>query len=93
MRYNLVSHPVDQTGILRLRDPAAHGIPREHLRRLAQAGRLERIERGLYLLPNADQTEHHTFAEVTGKCPEVSTVFALKYWTVANLAPTILIAF
>lgn len=58
-----------QSGILRSRDLAAHGIAREHLRRLAQAGHLERIERGLYVVPAVAQTEHHALAELTKRVP------------------------
>lgn len=58
-----------QLGILRSRDLAASGIAREHLRRLVLAGRLQRIERGLYIVPNAVQTEHHALAEVTKRIP------------------------
>lgn len=58
-----------QVGVLRSRDLATHGIAREQLCRLVRDGRLERIARGLYLLPEADLTEHHTLAEVTKRVP------------------------
>ncbi len=58
-----------QAGILRSRDLAAHGLAREHLRRLVQAGHLKRIERGCYCLPDADQTEYHPLAEVARRVP------------------------
>jgi predicted transcriptional regulator of viral defense system len=58
-----------QLGILRSRDLAAYGIAREHLSRLVREGRLRRIERGLYILPETDQGEHHRLAEMTRRVP------------------------
>lgn len=58
-----------QVGVLRSRDLAVAGLAREHLRRLVQQGRLERVERGLYQLSDADQTEDHLLAEITKRVP------------------------
>ncbi len=58
-----------QLGILRSRDLTAHGIAREHLSRLVREGRLRRIERGLYTLPEANQEEPHRLAEMTRRVP------------------------
>ncbi len=58
-----------RVGIIRSCELAAHGIAREHLRRLVREGRLKRVERGLYMLPDADVTEHHTLAEVAKHSP------------------------
>lgn len=78
-----------RVGVLRSRDLAADGLAREHLRRLVQAGRLQRIERGLYLLPDADQTEHHTLAEVTKRIPAgvVCLLSALAFHHLVPQAP------
>lgn len=58
-----------QLEILRSRDLAPHGLAREHLRRLVQTGRLTRVERGLYVLPEVTQPEDHLLAEVTRRVP------------------------
>ena len=60
---------VEQEGVLRPRDLDAHGIPRIYLTRLCERGRLQCVGRGLYGLPNADGSEHHTLAEA---CKRVS---------------------
>ncbi len=57
-------------GVLRPRDLDPLGIPRVYLRRLQERGQLERVGRGLYMLPDADITEHHTLAEVAKRVPE-----------------------
>lgn len=58
-----------QVGIIRSSDLAAYGIAREYLCRLVREGRLKRVERGLYMLPDANVTEHHTLAEVAKHSP------------------------
>ena len=45
-----------ELGILRSRDLARYGIAREYLARLVRAGMLERVGRGLYVLPDAELT-------------------------------------
>ena len=50
--------------VRRPRDLAGHGINRVQLREAVAAGIVNRAGRGLYILPDADITEHHTFAEV-----------------------------
>ena len=58
-----------QNGILRARDFALRGISRQQLKRLTDSGEIERLGRGLYSLPDAEITRHHTLAEV---CTRVS---------------------
>ncbi len=59
-----------QAGVLRARDLTDAGLARAHLRRLVEAGRLERVERGLYVLSDAEPTEYHLLAEVSKRVPE-----------------------
>ena len=61
---------VRQHGIVRPRDVEAVGIPREYLLRLYRQGKLDRSGRGMYTLPNAPVTEHHSYAEVAKRVPE-----------------------
>ena len=78
-----------QLGVLRSRDLATHSIAREHLRRLVREGRLSRIERGLYTLPEADQGEHHRFAEMSRRVPGgvVCLLSALAFHHLTTQAP------
>jgi predicted transcriptional regulator of viral defense system len=61
---------VRQNGIVRPRDIEAIGVPREYLLRLHRQGRLSRIGRGIYTLPDASVTERHSYAEVAKRVPE-----------------------
>jgi predicted transcriptional regulator of viral defense system len=57
-------------GIVRPRDIESIGIPREYLLRLHRQGKLDRAGRGMYILPDADVTEHHSYAEVSKRIPD-----------------------
>lgn len=57
-------------GILRTRDLSGKGIPRVTLTRLERAGLLTRISRGMYMLPEADITEHHGLALAIRQVPQ-----------------------
>ena len=59
-----------EMGVLRARDLNPHGIPRTYLSRLCAAGKLQRIARGLYVLPNSEITEHHSLAEACKRVPK-----------------------
>ncbi|HEU5379100.1 MAG TPA: type IV toxin-antitoxin system AbiEi family antitoxin domain-containing protein [Ktedonobacteraceae bacterium] len=80
---------VRQLGVLRSRDLAAHGIAREHLSRLVRGGHLRRIERGLYVLPDANQGEHRQFAEMARRVPGgvVCLLSALAFHHLTTQAP------
>ena len=60
---------VRRAGIVRPRDQAPLGVPQDYLWRLHQRGLLERIGRGLYTIPEADVTEHHSLAEACKRVP------------------------
>jgi predicted transcriptional regulator of viral defense system len=59
-----------ERGMVRLREFKAAGIPEMVLARLTRAGRITRLARGLYQLPNADLQATHTFAEVAKIVPK-----------------------
>ena len=80
---------VKEAGTLRPRDLDVYGIPREYLRRLCHRGLLERTARGLYALPDAEVTEHHSLAEA---CKRVShgvicLLSALRFHEFTTQAP------
>lgn len=55
--------------LLRARDLEGEGIPRVYLTRLARAGEVRRIGRGLYELVDAEVDERATLAEVCARVP------------------------
>lgn len=61
---------VEKEGILRPRDLDKYNLSREVLRRMAQKGLLQRLARGLYVLPDRQAvTEHHSLAEACKRIP------------------------
>src|SRR6266852_3659205 len=78
-----------QHGIVRPRDIEAIGLPREYLVRLHRQGKLNRSGRGIYTLPDADVTEHHSYAEVTKRVPEatVCLLSALAFHEITTQSP------
>ncbi|HVS16351.1 MAG TPA: type IV toxin-antitoxin system AbiEi family antitoxin domain-containing protein [Thermoanaerobaculia bacterium] len=58
------------TGVVRPRDLVALGIPRQHLYRLHQDGKLVRVGWGLYALPGGEVTEHHRLVEAAKAVPK-----------------------
>jgi len=61
---------VGQLGVVRPKDLKAIDVPREYLRRLRDEGRLEQPGRGLYVLAEAEPTEHQTLVEVCKRVPQ-----------------------
>ena len=80
---------VEQAGVLRPRDLDAHGIPRIYLGRLCERGLLQRVGRGLYVLPDADVSEHHTLAEACKRVPHgvVCLLSALRFHNLTTQSP------
>ncbi len=64
-----------QKGQLRARELEAIGAPRVVLTRLSAAGRLEKVGRGLYRLPDAQVSEFESFGSVATQVPQA--VFCL----------------
>ena len=80
---------VEQVGVLRPRDLDAYDIPRIYLSRLCERGLLQRVGRGLYVLPNADVSEHHTLAEACKRVPQgvVCLLSALRFHGLTTQSP------
>ncbi|MCB2170572.1 MAG: type IV toxin-antitoxin system AbiEi family antitoxin domain-containing protein [Deltaproteobacteria bacterium] len=80
---------VRKKGMLRPRELDRHGIPRVYLSRLCERGLLQRINRGLYTLPEAEQTEHHTLAEACKRVPNgvLCLLSALRFHQITTQAP------
>ena len=75
--------------LLRARDVAQHGLPTVALPRLVQAGKHERVARGLYGLPGAAISELRSLAEVSARVPKgvVCLLSALRVHEIGAQAP------
>lgn len=60
---------VHQMGVLRARDLRTHGISRTYLSQLVEEGRLKRVDRGIYVLPDAARSAHFSLAEAAKRVP------------------------
>ena len=80
---------VRKVGVLRPRDLDSSNIPRTYLSRLCEAGKLQRIGRGLYVLPDSNVTEHHSLAEACKRVPKgvVSLLSALRFHNLTTQSP------
>jgi predicted transcriptional regulator of viral defense system len=80
---------VRKAGVLRPRDLDPYNIPRTYLSRLCAAGKLQRISRGLYVLPGSGATEHHSMAEACKRVPKgvVCLLSALSFHELTTQAP------
>ena len=61
---------IREHGIVRPRELEAISVPRVYLSRLIQQGKIIRLGRGIYSLPDAAVTELHTYAEVAKRAPD-----------------------
>jgi predicted transcriptional regulator of viral defense system len=79
----------EERTLLRARDLAPLGLPTIALTRLVQAGKLQRVARGLYGLPNAAHSEHRSLAEVAVRVPKgvVCLLSALRVHEIGTQAP------
>ena len=71
MKRNRASRQLESTApaVFRSRDAARRGISRTALARLVEAGTLERVGHGLYVVANADVTENRTVVEAAKRVP------------------------
>ena len=75
--------------LLRAREVAEQGLPTIALTRLVQAGKLQRVARGLYGIPGAKTSEHRSLAEVSARVPKgvVCLLSALRVHEIGTQAP------
>lgn len=76
-------------GLLRPLDLNARGLPRVSLTRLVRQGRLARVGRGLYALPDRPVSAHSALAEVARRHPRavVCLLSALRFHELTTQAP------
>lgn len=75
--------------MLRAADVREHGWSPQLLIRLHQAGKLQRLGRGLYGLPDAEITEHQTLIEVCQRVPKavLCLLSALQFHEIGTQLP------
>jgi predicted transcriptional regulator of viral defense system len=78
-----------RAGILRPRDLEREGVPRVYLQRMVRRGLLVKHGRGLYGLPDAEVTEHHSLAQVGKRIPHgvICLLSALRYYGLTTQTP------
>jgi predicted transcriptional regulator of viral defense system len=75
--------------VLRAADVRGHGWSPQLLLSLHQAGKLQRVARGLYSLPDAEITEHQTLIEVCQRVPKavLCLLSALQFHGIGTQMP------
>lgn len=78
-----------ERGLIRPRDLTECGLPTVALTRLVRQGRLQRVGRGLYALPDRPVSEHNALAEVARKHPQaiVCLLSALRFHDLTTQSP------
>lgn len=78
-----------RAGILRPRDLERDGVPRVYLQRMVQRGLLVKHGRGLYGMPDAEVTEHHSLAQACKRIPHgvICLLSALRYHELTTQTP------
>jgi predicted transcriptional regulator of viral defense system len=79
-----------RAGVLRLRDFQASGIPKATVLRLADAGKVERIGRGLYALPGREVGESEALVQVAKRMPDgvICLLTALRLHNLTDQNPS-----
>lgn len=80
---------IRKTGILRPKEIKKLRVRQETLWRLYKQGRLERIGRGVYGLPDRQVSERHSFAEAAKKVPNgiICLLSALRFHNLTTQSP------
>jgi predicted transcriptional regulator of viral defense system len=80
---------IRRAGVVRPRDLDDLGVTRSLLARLTAEGKVVRIGRGLYTLPDARVTEHHSLVAAAKLVPRgvVCLLSALRYHQISTEAP------
>ena len=84
----LIAH-TRRKDIIRTRELKDLDLPRVYLTRLVRDGRLERVSRGLYRLPDSDIYSHQTMIEVSKRIPNsvICLLSALSFHEVTTQNP------
>lgn len=76
-------------GLIRPYELDRYGIPRRYVYRLEKAGKLQRVGRGLYALPDAEPSENRSLAEAAKRVPTgvICLLSALRFHELTTQAP------
>jgi predicted transcriptional regulator of viral defense system len=76
-------------GLLRPRDLAEVGIPRQYLRMALEQGQVEKVARGLYQVPGERMSQHVSLAEVCKRVPAgvICLISALEFHELTTQIP------
>lgn len=76
-------------GIVSTKEVLSRGVHHEYLRQMCSSGRLVRVGRGLYSLPETDVTEHHSIVIAAKAIPKgvICLLSALRYHEIGTQAP------
>lgn len=76
-------------GVIRPKDLEPHGVARSYLQRLCEREVLVRTGRGLYVLADAELSEHHSLVEAAKRVPHgvVCLLSALRFHDIGTQAP------
>lgn len=87
--YQQILNLARNNGFIRPRDIAGFGLHRISLSRLVAQGRLVRVNRGLYAIPDRPVSEHHSIVEVACKYPQsvACLLSALRLHNLTTQAP------
>ncbi len=78
-----------QKGVIKASDLKTKGISRNYLYELTKKGKLRKVARGLYELPENQPTEHVALIEVAKRIPKavISLISALNYYDLTTQLP------
>jgi len=79
----------EEKGIIRPKDVQKEGLPRKYVYRLHDQGKLEKIDRGLYKIPEKEFTENQMLLEVAKKCHKatICLLSALRFHEMTSQNP------
>jgi predicted transcriptional regulator of viral defense system len=88
-RIHKLLHLAAEQQIVRAKDAADLGVPRNYLGRLVQRGLLQKVRRGLYTSPQFSGTEHTSLVEVSYQLPTgiVCLLSALRFHNFTTQSP------
>jgi len=78
-----------KSGIISTGEVRSQGFHHQYLRQLCKEGKLVRVGRGLYSLPDADVTIHHGLAQAAKAIPKgvICLLSALRFHEIGTQAP------
>jgi len=88
-KYQILYELLGQRGMIGINDLRVHDIPREYPSRLFKQGKLKKIGRGVYSLPNTKETANNAYAQASKLVPKgvLCLLSALRYHSFTTQLP------